>query len=149
MDKDYPIAVLADATFYDQTELELRHPRTGVLTGWKIMLAGPSHPSALALRDRQTDRLLQRQKEQEVAQVNRRKYKGETVDADELRKQFADDTAALILGWSPVDFGAGPISFSREKAVEILLTPSLGWVASQIREYLDRESAFTTASATA
>lgn len=139
---------LSNARFSNTGVLEIRRPHTKDLTGWKITLAGPSHPKSIAVRDRQTDRYLQREQEKERAQVNRKKWKGENRDIDDVRREYAEDIASRIVDWTPVDFGKGPVNFSEAVAVEILLDPDLGWIVAQIQDYFDDEKSFTKASAT-
>lgn len=141
---------ISNARYSSTGVLEIRHKDTHELTGWKITLAGPSHPKTLEVRDRQTDRYLQREQEKEKAIVNRRKYKGGGPDVHAVRLQHAEDTAARILDWVPVDLddGRGVIHFSEAAAIEMLLDPDLIWVANQIQDYFDDEKSFTKASAT-
>lgn len=151
MTEQTAVASIGGAKYYDTGILEIRHPITKALTGWKITLAGPGHPKTIALNDRELDKFLQTSKAKEMAQVNGRKWKGDDREVAEVRREFAASIAARIVDWSPVDFqdGKGPIAFSEDVAIALLLDPARLWIAPQIREYLDDEKSFTTDSAAA
>jgi hypothetical protein len=145
------VAILADAEYTDTGVLEVRHPITKALTGWKVTFAGPGHPKTIKENDRALDEVLQTAKAQEMSRVNNKKWKSDDQSVAEARREFARSIAVRILDWSPVDFqdGKGAVSFSENNAIDLMLDPKRSWIAPQFREYLDGEKSFTKGSVTA
>ena len=122
----------------------------GVPTGWKIELAGPSHPKTVEVANEAMRERLQKEKAVEFAQVNGRKYKVDDESPDERAHRNVSRLVKRILGWSPnpvfKNIGDEPIVFSEEAATKLLLRPDMSWVLAQIADYVMSETAFTQRS---
>lgn len=151
MTEQTAVASLGGAKYNDTGVLEVRHPITKALTGWKVTFAGPGHPKTIAENDKELDKFLQSSKAQEQARVNYKKWKGEDRSVAEARYEYARSIVARIVDWTPVDFedGKGAIAFTEKAAIDILLDPQRAWIAPQFKDYLDDEKAFTTGSVNA
>lgn len=128
----------------DTAEIEIE--RNGMLTGWKITLAGPSHEKTIAWNEAAARKGLQKQKLIESAQVNGKKYKPDEVSPEEARRDNVAWVVARIVDWSPISIGGTLYDVS--KAAELLIRPEMGWAFSQIVEALAEDKAFTRRSAT-
>lgn len=131
----------------DVSILDILKPGGTEPTGWKITLAGPSHPQTIAWSNELSRKNLHRQKQIETAQINGRKYKGEDRSPDELRNENVQGIVSRIVSWTPVRIGDETFDFSPDRATELLLRPTMGWAYVQIVEYLGDEKSFTKASA--
>lgn len=138
---------LADALPIDVATLCTVFPGTNKRTGWNITFAGPAHEKTVALNNEAERKRLERSKEIEVAQVNGRRWKGESIQPEESRREFIEGIVGRIIDWNPVDFGDGPIEFSEKAAVELLMQPKMGAYVAQMVDFLIGEKTFTKASA--
>lgn len=131
----------------DEATIEIK-TMNGVLSGWKIRLAGPSHPKTVALNDASARRELHRQRQIEQAQVNGKKYKAEEKSPDDVRRENVQAIVGRIVGWNPISIGGGPIEFSEKAAEELFIKPEMGWAYVQIVEFFGEEKGFTQRSGT-
>src|SRR5690242_702696 len=133
----------------DSAMLEIILPG-GKPSGWKIELAGPAHPKTVAAADDVMRERLQKEKAIEFAQVNGRKYKVDEETPDDRARRNVSRIVQRIIGWSPdplfKHIDDKPIAFSEKAATDLLLRPDMGWVLSQIADYLMSETAFTNGS---
>lgn len=139
-------------TVYSASEIfEPVVPGSDKKTGWRIELAGPSHPKTVALSEDVTRERLNREKAVEFAQVNGRKWKPDDETPDERAKRTVTRLVKRIVGWSPNPlfkfFSPEPIQFSEEKAVELFLRPEMGGYLGQLADRFMSEAAFTQGSA--
>ncbi len=142
------VANMADALPQDTAELHIVRPGTNIRTGWVITLAGPGHPQTIELSDLSTRESLAKSAAIERAQVNGRKWKGdEDEQPEQARRKTVSRVCRRIVGWTPVDFGEGPISFSHENAVKLFMDPKKGSFYLQIVEFLTADAAFMPGSA--
>ena len=126
----------------DQAELEIKR-RDGSPTGWKWFIAGPGHPQTVELSNRISRESLARQKAQEMARVNGKKWKGDDETADEVLRRTAETFAGRIIGWTPITMNGEPYPFSNENAVKLLMDPARGdTLISQLGEFIGDEKSF-------
>lgn len=141
------VDLLASAS-NDTAVLEILKPNGLDSTGWRVTFAGPAHAKAIAWQNEETRKNLRRQQRIEQAQVNGKKYKPEDRDPDDVRHDNVAWIVSRIIDWTPVRLGPGePIVFSEASATELLLNPKLGWVFTQMVDFLADERSFTKASA--
>lgn len=143
---------LSAAVPVDVDVLEIKYPGSEKATGWKIELAGPGHAKTVAAsRDIARD-ALKKSKAIEQANANGRKYKADEETPDDLARKNVTLIVQRIIGWSPdplfKQISETPIAFSQAAALDMLLRPDMGWVLSQIADFLRSDAAFTQASAT-
>jgi hypothetical protein len=147
---DTPPAVvnMADDLPLDTADLHIVKPGTNIRTGWIITLAGPGHPQTIELMNEGERERLHKAAQIERAQVNGRKWKGDEDEQpeDSWRKTVAR-VSRRIVGWTPVDFGEGPVAFSQENAVKLFMDRKKGAYFGQIVDFLTAERAFMKDSA--
>ncbi|MCV9960384.1 hypothetical protein OIU34_00595 [Pararhizobium sp. BT-229] len=131
----------------DEATLEIK-TMEGKPSGWKIRLAGPSHPKTIALNDASARRELHRQRQIEQARANGKKYKAEEKSPDDVRRENVQDVVGRILGWNPIKIGGDTIEFSEKAAENLFVKPEMGWVYIQINEFFGEEKGFTQRSGT-
>ncbi len=134
----------------ERGELVIVAPGTG--SRLVITFAGPGHPQTVAYNDGQARERLHKEKAQEQARVNGKKWKSddETVK-DRLQKNVTYITARM-LGWRFEDAAgnpdpAGGPEFSREVADQLLAEPEMGALYTRCLEYLADDESFTKRSA--
>lgn len=141
---------LSDTTPVETYTLNLLRPGTPTQTGWKLLLAGPSHPDTIAMANDIGRELIEKEKAQEFAQVNGRKYKVDEESVEERRRKNVSRVCRRILGWSPdptfKSVSPDPIKFSVATATELFLRPDMAGYFIQITEYLNSETSFTPPS---
>lgn len=131
----------------DVGSLPIHHPVTGAPTSWVLRIAGPGHPETIAIGDEVSRERLMREKDQEQARVNGRKWKGDAPDVKGERDKNFRRAARRILGWSPVTLNGAPFDYSPENAFALLSEPKYDWAAQQFYTYLNDDAAFIEASA--
>lgn len=127
--------------------LHMKYPGTSKRNGWQITMAGPSHPKTIALGNEQTRERLDKQARIEQVQVNGRKWKVEDVEPEDDRLRFVRSLVGRIVTWTPIDLGAGPVEFSEQAAIDLLLNPDYGHYVAQITDFLLAEGSFIPDSA--
>jgi hypothetical protein len=138
---------MADDLPNDTAELHIVKPGTNIRTGWIITLAGPGHPQTIEMMNEGERERLHRSAEIERAQVNGRKWKGDDEQPEESRRKFVSRVVRRIVGWTPVDFGSGPVEFSQENATKLFMDPKMGSFFVQIVDFLTADRAFMKGSA--
>lgn len=146
MDKNTVAAVDLTALLpIDTAVIEILH--NGNPTGWKITLAGPSHPKAVEWNDKNARKSLHRQKLIEQAQVNGKKYQADERTPEEARQENVEWLVARIIDWTPVSIGGTVYSFDQKTATDLLIRPDMGWAFVQILEWFAEDKAFMPRSA--
>jgi hypothetical protein len=128
----------------DTIEHEVLAP-DGSRTGWVITLCDVSHPKAQAHINDQTRRRLHKEKLQEQAMVNGRKYQADERSVDESRLDNVRWLTSRIVDWTPVRLpfiSAEPVRFSDEAATRALMHPKLTFVLTQLVDVLVAERSF-------
>lgn len=120
---------------------------SGQDTGWKITLAGPSHPQVIEFADEQAKSGLQKQRLIEQAQVNGKKYHAEEKSPDQARRESIRWVTRRIIGWTPVKIGDKVWEYSQPNAEELFIKPELGAVLSQLTEAIGEDKRFMKPSA--
>jgi hypothetical protein len=141
------VAAINLGAVLDTSELHVLAPGSNVRTGWAITFAGPGHAQTVAFSNAKERQRLALEARIEAARTNGRRWKPDDRQPDEVRRTFIEDLTARIVTWTPVDVGDGPIEFSQEAAVVLLLNPKMGFAVSQITEFLLDERSFTKGSA--
>jgi hypothetical protein len=131
----------------DTAEMVVAHPITGEPTSWRITFAGPGHPKTVKQTDRLARQTMRESRDQEMARVNGRKWKGEERTPDENRRRNAEFFAERMLGWTPVRINGADLPFSEETAVKLLMDPKYLKFYQQVLNFLADERSFTKASA--
>ena len=134
----------------DTAELRIKS-RDGTPTPWVWIIAGPGHPKTIELNDRVTAEMRARQKAQEAARVNGKKWKGDNETVEEARRRNIGNMADRVLGWTPenVKLAGEPYPFSRENVVRILMDPERGdTIIAQLGDFFDDERSFMKRSET-
>lgn len=133
----------------DTVDLAIKHPGTGEATTWIWTIAGPGHPQTIANADKLQRQALARQRLQEQARINGKKWKGDDRDPDEIRQENAEAIAARVVGFTPVilEAGAEPVRFSPAEVVKLFLDPHFAWLYSQVLEFLGDDASFIAGSA--
>jgi hypothetical protein len=121
----------------------------GKETGWKLIFAGPGHPKAIEQADRLATERLRRERAQEQARVNNKKWTPPEESVDAVRERNIGFVVERIVDWSPVKIGGEPYPFSPENARRLLSDPKKGALLAQAIEFLNDDAAFTTRSADA
>ncbi|MEF2073482.1 branched-chain amino acid ABC transporter [Consotaella aegiceratis] len=139
-----PAFDLADLDASDEDEMEVYS--NGNQTGWKWRFAGPGHPKAIEQSNRLARERLQRERQQEQAQVNGRKWKAPEESPDEALERNVRVVTDRLLGWSPITMGGEPYPYSPENARALLMDRRKSALLIQALEFLGDERSFTTRS---
>lgn len=116
---------------------------------WVWTFAGPGHAKTLEQRDRLSRERLHRDREQEQARVNGRKWVAPEESTTAVRDRNISFVVERMLGWTEVKFGGEVYPFSPENARKLLSDPKKGALLIQALEFLSDDNAFTSRSATA
>lgn len=141
------VANLADDLPMDTADLHVVKPGTNKRTGWVVTFAGPGHPKTIALNNETSRKQLDEAKRIKQQQANGRKVKIDDEQPEENRREFIEGLVARIVTWTPVDFGEGPVEFSDQAAVTLLLDPKKGSYVAQFVDFLIDDRAFMKGSA--
>lgn len=126
----------------------------GEPTKWVWLFAGPGHPQTIAISDKVSREHLHRQKMQEQAQVNNKKWKADDETPDEVMNRQAKNIIARMIDWYLVDddgnrmdeavsMSGKPFPFNEENALKILCDPRKGSIFIQAAEFFGDERSFT------
>jgi hypothetical protein len=142
--KDFDLAA-ADAQ--DEAVLVIKHPTTDKPTTWLWTFYGPGHPKTVTIADQAARAALRSLHDQKQARINGKKYKVEEQSLEELRAESVDSIVARLKEFTPVNFGSEIISFTPDKARELLLDRKKGWLYNQVIEFLKADENFIQPSA--
>jgi hypothetical protein len=148
---DAPAAFdLSSLAYLPTAEMIVRHPITEEPTTWKITFAGPGHPITVGLGDDFARRSIKQRKEREEAMTNGRKWKAPEESPDKNRRINATSFARRMLDWTPVVLKAGapPVTFSTDRAIELLEDQAFGWLYMQVSRFLADDAGFIPDSET-
>ena len=141
-EKAAPAFDLSELDAVDQSAMEVCR-RDGSPTGWKWYIAGPGHPQAVALRNRLNKEAIKKEREQEEARVNGRKYKADVDSPDQVFQRRIELLADRVVGWDPIKLHGQDFPFSRESAIALLLDPNRGdTLVTQVAAFLQADDAF-------
>lgn len=133
---------LSDLDAVDQSTMEILS-RDGSPTGWNWYIAGPGHPKAVELRNRLNKEAIAKERAQEEARVNGRKYKADAEAPEQVFKRRVELIADRVVGWDPVKLNGQDYPFSRENAIALLLDPNRGdTLIAQVSAFLQAEDSF-------
>lgn len=135
----------------DQSELTIKS-RDGRPTPWVWLIAGPSHPAAIAVDKKIAADIKAKNRAIEMARANGRKWKGSEETAEEETQRQIGYVADRVLGWKPenVKLSGETYPFTRENVVKILSDPERGdLIIRQLGEFLEDEKSFMKRSETA
>jgi hypothetical protein len=135
---------LSDLDSADEAVMEVL--ANGKPTGWTWTFAGPGHPKTIELSNRFARDRLRREKEQEQAQVNGKKWKAPDESPDEVLDRNVSLVAARLLGWSPIQMNGADYPFTQENAKALLMDRRKGQLLVQALEFLGDEMVFTKRS---
>jgi hypothetical protein len=128
----------------DTAPLDIKHPVTGEATGWIWTIAGPGHPQTLAHQEKKQQESLREARMKEQAQVNRKKWRAEEKDPDEVREENVANIAARVVMFTPVILANGGVKteYTPAVALQLLIDPAYGWLFAQVIEFLLDDAAF-------
>lgn len=135
---------LSDLDAQDEAVMEVL--ANGHPTGWTWTFAGPGHPKTIELSNRFARDRLRREKEQEQAQVNGKKWKAPDESPDEVLDRNVSLVAARLLGWSPIQMNGKDYPFTTDNAKALLMDRRKGQLLVQALEFLGEEQSFTKRS---
>ncbi len=140
-----PTLDLADFDAVDEAEMEVMVNGQG--SGWYWKFAGPGHPQAAAQSNRVAREQLAKQRAQEQARVNGKKYKAPEQSPDELLEDNVAFVLERLLGWTPINMGGEPYPFSVDNARKLLMDRRKGALLQQAVDFILDENSFTPRSA--
>ncbi|MGN6142242.1 MAG: branched-chain amino acid ABC transporter [Mesorhizobium sp.] len=135
---------LSDLDSADEAVMEVL--ANGKPTGWTWTFAGPGHPKTIELSNRFARDRLRREKEQEQAQVNGKKWKAPDESPDEVLDRNVSLVVARMLGWSPIQMSGKDYPFTTDNAKALLMDRRKGQLLVQALEFLGEEQSFTKRS---
>jgi hypothetical protein len=121
----------------------------GTPTNWIWNFAGPGHPRAIEQANRVSRERLAKDRQQEQAQVNGKKWRAPEETVDEALARNVNFVIERLLGWSDVTMNGEAFPFSPENARTVLSDRRKATLLLQALEFLGDENAFTKRSATA
>lgn len=119
----------------------------GKPTNWIWTFSGPGHPKAIEQSNKLARERLNRERAQEQAQINGKKWKAPEETPDEVMQRNVALIVDRLLGWSPVKLNGEPYPFSAENARKLLLDPRKAALTKQALDFLGDEDAFSRRSA--
>jgi len=140
-------ATLDLAAFDAVDEAEMQVMVNGQPSGWIWTFAGPGHPQAAAQSNRVAREQLAKQRAQEQARVNGKKYKSPEQSPDELLEDNVAFVLERLLGWSAITMNGEPFPFNHDNARKLLMDRRKGALLQQAVEFILDENSFTPRSA--
>ncbi|MGS1095879.1 branched-chain amino acid ABC transporter [Aquamicrobium terrae] len=139
-----------DLSDFDTVDEDVMTVKTkdGTETTWTWTFAGPGHPKTVEQSNRLAKERLRREKAQEQAVVNGKKWKAEDETPDEALDRNVKLVTDRLLGWSPINLNGTPFPYTVENANLILKDRRKGHILIQALEFLGDEVAFSGRSAT-
>lgn len=143
-----------DALKFSRTAIHnVRHPLTGVDTGWIITLAGPGHPQVLEFEEaefrRGQDEQETRSREDQAAIDAGREPPLRRQTRAEVRRRRAEKVAAHIITSTPATLNGQDTTLTRDNAATILADPDLDWLLNQLTSTIQGRAVFISGSAPA
>lgn len=130
---------LGTITETNETEVELKHPTTGLGLGAFITIAGPEHP---ARKRRVFDHA--RRLRQAMERAGKVTLDDPEVSAEQTLSMLCDCT----LGWRGLaDKDGKELVFSKQATRELYLPPENAWIRRQVQEAFDDAARFIKSSA--
>lgn len=114
---------------------------------WHWRIAGPGHPKTIEQSNKLAKERLRREKEQEQARINGKRWKAPDETVDEVLERNVNLVVDRLLGWSPVTMDGKDYPFSVENARALLLDRRKGQLLIQALEFLGDEQSFGKRSA--
>jgi hypothetical protein len=142
--QEKPAFDLSSMDAIDEAEMEVY--ANGQPTGWKWRFAGPGHPKTVEQGNRLARERLRREREQEAAQVNGRKWKPDSETVDEALDRNVRIVTDRLLGWTPVQMSGKDYPFTAENAKALLMDRRKSALLIQALEFLGDEKSFTPRS---
>ncbi len=113
---------------------------------WRWTFAGPGHPKTIEQSNRLAKERLRKEKLQEQAVVNGKKWKAEEETVEQALERNVSLVVDRLLGWSPVKMNGQDYPFSTENARALLMDRRKGQLLIQALEFLGEEQSFTQRS---
>lgn len=137
---------LADLDTVDEDVMEVQL-KDGTPTGWKWTFAGPGHPKSIEQSNRLARERLRRERTQEQAVINGKKWKPDEETPDEALDRNVRIVTDRLLGWSDITMDGKPFPFSAENATSILKDRRKAFLLLQALSFLGDDAAFSGRSA--
>lgn len=138
---------LSELDTVDEDVMVVRR-KDGSETGWKWTFAGPGHPKSIEQSNRLAKERLRKEKAQEQAVINGKKWKAEDETPEEALDRNVRIVTDRLLGWSPIKMNGEPFPFTIENANAILKDRRKSHLLIQALEFLGDDAAFSGRSAT-
>ena len=119
----------------------------GKPTGWFWTFAGPGHAKTIDQGNRLARERMHREKRQEQAQVNGKKYTAMDETVEDVRERNISFVVERLVGWSQIRISGDIFAFSVENARKILSDASRIALLGQAFEFLGDDQSFTRRSA--
>lgn len=116
-------------------------------SGWLWVFAGPGHEKTIEQNNKSSREALHREKMQDQARVNGKKWVAPDRTPDEVRGENVSWVVGRLLRWSAdVEMDGQPLPFSEDAARKLLSDPRKT-LLNQAIEFLTADKAFTKRSA--
>jgi hypothetical protein len=137
---------LSDSLPSESFTLEMINPKTKQPSGWKIEIAGPQHPSTVAIAAEAGRDILEEERAIRAAQASGQKFEPIDETIQVRRRKNVGRVCRRIIGWSPnptfKHIQSAPIEFSVGAATDLFLRPEIAGFFVQITNYINSEKAF-------
>jgi hypothetical protein len=137
---------LSELDTVDEDVMDVRR-KDGSETGWKWTFAGPGHSKSIEQSNRLAKERLRKEKAQEQAVINGKKWKAEDETPEEALDRNVRIVTDRLLGWSPIKMNGEPLPFSIDNANAILKDRRKSHLLIQALEFLGDDAAFSGRSA--
>lgn len=135
---------LADFALSQSAMMQVVAPAGKINWTWEF--SGPGHPKTIEQRDKANRKLLHKERLQQQAIVNGKKWVEPEKDPAIERENNVQFVAGRLIDWSPISFAGKPYPFSEENARKLLLDPNYEWLLSQAVNFLVDDNSFTKRS---
>ena len=149
MSKNKDVTDVLDLASVDEAdESHMTVSINGKATSWVWTFAGPGHPNSIAQDNRLARERLERERAQEYARINGKKWKPPEESVDVVVTRNVNLVVDRLLGWTEVHLDGKPFPFTPDNARALLMDPRKGTLLKQAMDFLKDETAFTKRSAT-
>jgi hypothetical protein len=138
----------SDADFNAADEADMTVVMNGKATSWVWTFAGPGHPKTVEQSNRIARERLHRERLQEQARVNGKKWVAPEDTVEETRARNVQQIVERLVRWSPVKINGEDYPFTAENATRLLSDPRKVGLYVQALEFLAADNSFTPRSGT-
>jgi hypothetical protein len=146
--KTVDAAEFSDSDFNAADEADMAIVVNGKITTWIWTFAGPGHPKTVDQSNRIARERLHRDRQQEQARVNGKKWVAPEETVDETRARNVQQIVERLIRWSPVKINGEDYPFTPENATKLLSDHAKVGLYIQSLEFLAADNSFTPRSET-